>query len=513
MQLTRAQVSEYRSTVTGLSNYSTECVVLPSAAIPNPTFKMAYANGNKNIPGMLMSGSRPATTEEQFYSIELRHAFPHLPTNAPNSAAATPAAVRSIPNPQTPAGAPPSTITPSKVTPGSAIGASRLDRQALLKDIAADKYYDPIGEVVKIQSASFDRVDIYLTDYTTNRLFYEYLSPEDEAKEAGLGYDGDPMNYINGKKKAPWPGPCGKMTLLVTLWLPHADWVRDNVHPGDYVCMKNVIVKYNEGSFSRLEGKLHQDRKYPFRVDVWKAKPDEPRVKDLVLRKKEYLARTKTANPGGKSESKPSKKQKRKEQRVKLLEEQQKKQKEPAESGIFFASNTHSEFSARVTYGLHDIRLHASPFLSTQPRPLRGSAITLTQLLSVRCQDLNRPLVGISKIWENSHLEYESPNGILQLPFINMKYRARVRVVDFWPDKLENFSQSLDSRAYNNCPDEPDSQDMMIDESPQPRGWEWFFYIWVMDATQPPGTRDPLCLKLLVAQDDAVFLLKENATE
>ncbi|KAJ9637677.1 hypothetical protein H2199_007167 [Coniosporium tulheliwenetii] len=434
---------------------------------------MAYANGNKNIPGMLMSGSRPATTEEQFYSIELRHAFPHLPMNALNSAAATPAAVQSIPNPQTPAGAPPSMITPSKVTPGSAIGASRLDRQALLKDVAADKYYDPVGEVVKIQSASFDKLDLYLTDYTTNRLFYEYLSPEDEAKEAGSGYDGDPMNYINGKKKVPWPGPYGKMTLLITLWLPHADWARDNIHPGDHVCLKNVIVKYNEGGFSRLEGKLHQDRKYPNRVDVWKVKPDEPRMKDLLMRKEEYLARTKTANPRGKPESKSSKKQKRKEQRVKMLEEQQKKkQKEAAESNVFFAPNTH-----------------------------------------IRCQDLNRPLVSISQIWENPHLEYESPNGILQLPFINVKYRARVRVVDFWPDKLENFSQSLDSRAYNNCSDERDSQDMMTDESSQPRGWEWFFYIWVMDATQPPGTKDPLCLKLLVAQHEAVGLLKLDATD
>ncbi len=94
-----------------------------------------------------------------------------------------------------------------------------------------------------------------------------------------------------------------------------------------------------------------------------------------------------------------------------------------------------------------------------------------------------------------------------------MNYRARVRVVDFWPDRLEDFSRCLKDPAYNNCPDGPESQDMMIDEPSQQTDWEWLFYIWVIDAAQPPGTREPLCLKLLVAQHDAVGLLKEDATE
>jgi len=89
-----------------------------------------------------------------------------------------------------------------------------------------------------------------------------------------------------------------------------------------------------------------------------------------------------------------------------------------------------------------------------------------------------------------------------------------VRVVDFWPPRLEDFARSLNDATYNDTPCDTDDDGDYLAESPMAKGWEWVFCLLVEDATIPSNMKDPHArLNLLVTQSDAEFLLKMDATE
>ena len=99
---------------------------------------------------------------------------------------------------------------------------------------------------------------LYLSDYTANTHFYNHVWGNGAAPEAR---DGDEFGYIKTKPKAAkeWPGPYGKMSIQLTLWDPHATFVREQVKAKDWVFLKNVSIKYgNTGGC--LEGFLRRDR-------------------------------------------------------------------------------------------------------------------------------------------------------------------------------------------------------------------------------------------------------------
>ena len=161
------------------------------------------------------------------------------------------------------------------------------DKFSLIKDVACDMFYDLVGQAVKIYTHN-DRVELYLTDYTSNNLLFNYEWGQDD--EDGSGRDGDEYNYRapHSTNKA-WPGPFGKMTLTVTLWPPHSYFGRQHLKENDYVHLRNVRIKFSKDA--KLEGVLHSDRRYPDRVDVTvlKDNQDDDRVKDVLRRKRDYV--------------------------------------------------------------------------------------------------------------------------------------------------------------------------------------------------------------------------------
>ena len=95
-----------------------------------------------------------------------------------------------------------------------------------------------------------------------------------------------------------------------------------------------------------------------------------------------------------------------------------------------------------------------------------------------------------------------------------MKCRTRVRVVDYFPSDLENFTHCLDHSSYNDHSsqlDDPSPMDV-DDSSLLPSRWEWAFYLLVEDARPNPGEA-AITMPLLVAGKDADYLLKIDATE
>lgn len=94
----------------------------------------------------------------------------------------------------------------------------------------------------------------------------------------------------------------------------------------------------------------------------------------------------------------------------------------------------------------------------------------------------------------------------ITLPFINAKYRTHVRVVDFSPNRLEDFARSMQDPTWNTA---------LLDDSIEHRRddrWKWGFTLLVEEAHVPAGakaTRFPL----FVDNDGAQYLLNMDAAE
>ena len=163
----------------------------------------------------------------------------------------------------------------------------------LLKDVKPDSFYDILGEVVKVYEGS-GSMTVYLSDYTANNLFYNYVWGNAGAAEPR---DGDEFGYIKSKSKTAkeWPGPYGKMSIQITLFDNHADLIRDEkVHAKQWLLLKNVQFKFGRMG-GCLEGVLRGDRgafegKVQVRIIEQSGEPDQIdiRWKDAVRRKHEW---------------------------------------------------------------------------------------------------------------------------------------------------------------------------------------------------------------------------------
>jgi hypothetical protein len=89
------------------------------------------------------------------------------------------------------------------------------------------------------------------------------------------------------------------------------------------------------------------------------------------------------------------------------------------------------------------------------------------------------------------------------LPFLSAIRRAKVRVIDFFPHKLEEFTNVYDGPAVPSRT-----------QSGGKKKWVWAFYLRVVDASAPLAVKEePKQLTLVVSEDRAEFLLKMDATK
>lgn len=166
------------------------------------------------------------------------------------------------------------------------------DKFSLLRDIKQDCFYNFIGEVIKVYDGSFGVLDLYISDYTANKELYPYEWREEADGMQAIGREGDEYGYISKpKKKDDWPGPFGKMTIMLALWDQNATFVREKVKIGEWLLVKNVRVKYGKDG-GRLEGFLRSEADGRVHVEIMRQQ-DEPadndvRWKDAVKRKKLY---------------------------------------------------------------------------------------------------------------------------------------------------------------------------------------------------------------------------------
>jgi protection of telomeres protein 1 len=126
----------------------------------------------------------------------------------------------------------------------------------------------------------------------------------------------------------------------------------------------------------------------------------------------------------------------------------------------------------------------------------------------VRAANPEVQLSTADEIVNNPARKVKKPNGEeFVLPFVNAKYRTRVRVVDFSPEDLTDFSKSITDSAWNNM-----FENMAFEHRHSEDRWEWFFPLLVEDAVIPAGTA-PVRFPLFVTNDAGQHLLKMDATE
>lgn len=131
------------------------------------------------------------------------------------------------------------------------------DKFGLLRDVKPEKFYNILGQVIKLHDQSgFGHLTMYLSDYTYNSDFHNYVWGDGADNEEGR--NGDEYGYIKPKAVKDWPGPFGKMTIQLTLFDEHAQFVRECVKTNTWVLLKNVQIKFGKIG-GQLEGYMRKD--------------------------------------------------------------------------------------------------------------------------------------------------------------------------------------------------------------------------------------------------------------
>ena len=419
---------------------------------------------------------------------------------------------------------------------GSGTGSKPRDKFSLLKDVGAGTFYDLVGHVVKAYPTG-DRLDLHITDYTSNALFYDHVSNV-EADHAGVSRDGDEYAYINPPKPRQWNGPSGQRTMIVTMFPPHSSYAMRKVEEGDYVWLRNVHVKVGKDGIARLEGIMHEDRKFPDKVEVSVvSSKDDDRVKDILRRKRDY--ENQLTKDDKSKESKDDKKGNA-EKCEKLLSRSQKKRKREKER----KEKESTESAAKVQKSNPQERNTTSDILPKRPTKSTDTQATiraayLEENEYIVCSHPEKIIVPVSTILDRtkSH-SYTKDGRHYILPFQNFNYRVKVRVVDFKPQRIEDFCVKTRVSEYADLSDNDDGMDSSEDDvsvassgPPYPdssqdgagnvsdRGsehgrktheWQWRFALLLEDASDMAPKTQKDRIGVYVSGKDAEFLLRTD---
>ena len=449
-----------------LSHYQTVALVFPSVTIPTPEFSTAFTCGDKKMEtrdGHPFEVKR-LTTQEQAYVVELKQAM----SKTLNELLATHQGREDR----------------VKMNYGAAIPFKSPKPEGnfgkkfhLIQELDMKMYADILGQVVKVFPTRYSSCDLYVTDYTANKQVWYYSPPEeeDEGEKAG-----DTFGYTGPPKKA-WPGPYGFLVLKINVKPPHAQFASSLVREGDIVLLRNVKMRVTDVG-TKLEGDMWPDDQAPDKVQIKKIMSrDTPEVEVLLHRKEDYWSsRATKANeiqPKGPGEVKKMSKMEKSKQKKKRQKE---RKTEITKSG----DETES--------------VEASP----PPQVVNRGEVNR----NVRCRSDNNVLCSVAEILDvqNTRHIHELPDGrSYTVPFANHMYRAKVRVVDYSPKALEDFSTVV----LQDC-DEEGNPELAQHKDPNNPRLEWYFQLHLEDARKPqkPGDAENNRVWVNVHHEQAQFL-------
>lgn len=543
--LRRLKITVFKGVVMGLSCFATSWVVFSAAEIPEK------APPNRlMIKSMKLARTAEPTHSEMMYAIELCN----LRDRKMDTSSGVPVSSNGTLSTLTAPSATSSEVPTSSAKSGGRLSYGGRDKFSLVKDLRLNSFYDVVGQVVKTYS-NYGRLEMYVTDYTSNNMLYRYEWDRDD-KENHDDYNGYYSSISRSKK---WPGPYGQMTLMVALWPPHSEFAQRNINQWDFVLLQNVHVKQDRDC--KMEGALHEDRFYPTKIQISVLKDNgDERVKDVLRRKREYTEKFKTQSEAFVKQARWQKEHE--DQAKKPLSRQAARSKRKREKQAAAAVQESEQAPSKKQKKKNKKPLEeASP--PSSPLPL-DNAPHLKHVLKSTRTDLNKnvhsshhtiPTTRLSTILSRDPTHQSTtPSGITHtLPFQNLKTRATVRVVDFFPPNIADFAirsrkasefdvlsdyegsdsdSDSDSDAEGRDPRPPDS-DYEEAASRKERGskgedkegkeraeeeeqkWEWRFALVLEDADSPTLAKreERARMTVYVAEQDGDFLLKEDACE
>ncbi|KAI0600412.1 hypothetical protein F4775DRAFT_545714 [Biscogniauxia sp. FL1348] len=354
-------------------------------------------------------------------------------------------------------------IVPDAATFNLQVNQSRRvkDKFATLSSVSTGQFCDVIVHVVKEPYRLLDMTTLWVSDYTENENFYKFSW--DAAKES-VGRDGDPYGYVNTAiaEAKNWPGPFGRRSMQVTCFEPHASFVRSEVKAGQWVRLRNLQIKFGR-NMNNLEGFLREDRSSyngQLSVDILQTNDPETcdiKLKEAVRRKLDYeKAKKKQQKSFAANNDNGSGGVKRKSDTEEMKVNSKLRRKEAREATLRKVREQDKRAEERL--GLNNF---------------------------IKCESHDEPITLVSSIIEPAHwpTSIDQQEVTLTLPFVCAKYRTNVRVVDFRPHNLENFSSWRKSTEADLLSDY--SEDSESGSEDEDRGtlnryagtkvWEWRF--------------------------------------
>ncbi|WQF79997.1 Putative protection of telomeres protein [Colletotrichum destructivum] len=342
------------------------------------------------------------------------------------------------------------------------------DKLCELKDVKDGTFHDVIAQVIQEPYDYNDKIRLYVSDYTENSGFFNYRR---DGQVDNNSRDGDPYGYTSGKAGTPkWIGPFGKRTLQITCWEPHATVIRQRVKNGSWVHLLNIQFKFGTNG-RNLEGYLRQDQNaFPNKVyvDVLDLSQDSeqihPSLKNAIRRKRDYEKEEKAQRTELQSAQKTSKKRPAADQpEDKRLNAKQRRAIQRAQAA---EKATRGETSAKTSSDLNQQVVAEYP---------------------------EQPAVPVSVILEPAKYATAHQGGplLLDLPFTCAKYRTNVRVIDFYPRRLQDFARVRKQTEcdilsdYSGTDSEPEEEAVTIDSfvDAGDRIWQWRFALRLQDVT------------------------------
>ncbi|KAK4220819.1 hypothetical protein QBC38DRAFT_493347 [Podospora fimiseda] len=402
------------------------------------------------------------------------------------------------------------------------------DKFSLLKDVQEGSFHDLIVCVVRAPYYDHDgKATLYVSDYTENPKFH--LQTWEGLIETG----GDPWGYTSAGVATPkrdWQGPDGKKSMQVTIYPPHANvLVEDEVTIGKWLYLRNVQIKYGRDG-NNLEGFLREDQKYPTKInlsvfDLESGTRDsiDPRLRSAYQRfkasetgkkrQKKSIAEAKVAGESLKRKaSEPALNDKdtttlnRKARRL----QQRAAREQNNDTGLQHFEQKHPENQLVV---VKEKKVQQAQKVNRIGSPDLGSHFNG----QVTCESHYENYTTIKSMLEPAYFdkEIDGEKVTLPLPFVNHKYQSHVRVVDFWPDSLEDFAVSrkkdqLRDIMFSDGESSSGESGSILEEedddeptSSASRAWEWSFALHLEDV--------PLSATVSPSPKSSVWVIVNNA--
>ncbi|OBU00080.2 hypothetical protein VE01_01814 [Pseudogymnoascus verrucosus] len=386
-----------------------------------------------------------------------------------------------------------------------------------LKDARPGMFGDIVGEVIHMFDVS-DRTTVYVTDYTSNKNFYNHVMPG--VHPIFEGRDGDDFGYSNSKmihksKTNEWKGPYGKMSIQLTAFDEHSERFRDYVKVGNWVKLLNVHFEFPKTG-GHLEAKLRTDRRaHPGKLQVEVLAPPENKEdmdymwKNALRRKRDYQETVK--------------KQKREfEQEIEEVTGKRKRDDDDEPVKMNGKLRRKEKRKAMQEKLQHKSKIEAGQGKPIADTPAEDKAALNT---AVRCHKQTSPAIPLALILNNRRRVPASTAGGNETyaPFVNANYRANLRVTDFFPHKLEDFSVGRKPNEFDCLSDfDPtsdeeddintvgkDISDFVLRDNDHLQ-WSWRFALQVEDAS-PSESPTKERVWVLIDNESGQFLLTENA--